>query len=101
MNRQELKEKLRTLADDISTLQNTKRETNYQLRDVAQADFEQEKGIKSGDKITTTGGHEYYYDRFIVDAFGYILVLCHPVKKDGTPSRADRHVMTRDFDFEV
>ena len=101
MKRKELKEKLRTLANDISTLQNAKRETNYQLRDVAQADFEQEKGIKSGDKITTTGGHEYFYDRFIVDAYGNILVLCHPAKKDGTASRTDRHVLARDFDFEI
>ena len=101
MNRQELKEKIKTLANDISVLQNEKRETNIQLRDVAQADFEQEKGIKSGDKIKTVGGHEFYYDRFIIDAFGYILVLCHPEKKDGTASRADRHILPRDFDFEI
>ena len=101
MNRQELKEKIKTLANDISILQNEKRETYIQLRDVAQADFEQEKGIKSGDKIKTVGGHEYYYDRFIIDAFGYILVLCHLEKKDGTASRADRHILPRDLDFEI
>lgn len=60
--------------------------------------FEDRLDVKEGDVITTRRcGEKYFYERFIIDQFGSILILCHPVKKDGTPSKAIRHMFYGNF----
>jgi len=68
-----------------------------ELRAAMQQVFEQRLGVKSGDIITNKAGTKYYYDSFIIDVFGDIVVLCHPTKKDGTASRTNRHIFYGEF----
>ena len=70
---------------------------NIELKNAMQQVFEQRLGIKKGDIITTNAGTKYYYDCFIIDVFGDIVVLCHPAKKDGTASRTNRHIFYGEF----
>lgn len=70
---------------------------NVELKNAMQQVFEQRLGIKKGDVITTNAGTKYYYDEFIIDAFDDIFVLCHPVKNDGTASKATRHIFYGEF----
>ena len=81
----------------IADLQGKKAYLMGELRDAKQVEFEATHSVKSGDKLTTKGGTTYYYNRLIITAYGHILVLCHPVKKDGTASKADRHIDEEDF----
>lgn len=71
--------------------------TLWAIRDAKQIEFEAKHGVKSGDKVTTKGGTTYFYERFIIDAYGWITILCHPAKKDGTASKVDRHLSDVDF----
>lgn len=73
------------------------RSINVELKNAMQQVFEQRLGIKKGDVITTNAGTKYYYDEFIIDAFDDIIVLCHPVKNDGTASKATRHKFYGEF----
>lgn len=66
----------------------------------AEAEFESEKQVKRGDKIISKGGETYFYDGFVA-YYGSLYILCHPVKKDGTASRAIRHIFPLDFEFEI
>jgi hypothetical protein len=70
---------------------------NTMTKEAKQVEFEAQHGVKSGDKVTTKGGTTYFYERFIIDAYGWITILCHPAKKDGTASKADRHLSDVDF----
>lgn len=68
-----------------------------ELKDAMQQVFEQRLGVKDGDIITTKAGTKYFYERFIIDSWGNIFVLCHPVKNDGTASKAVRHIFYGEF----
>jgi len=50
-----------------------------------------------GDPIKTRSGETMFYDGFIFDSFRSIVCLCHPAKKDGTASKAIRHMIWSDF----
>ena len=81
----------------LAGLRNQKADLMTQLRDAKQIEFDAKHGVKSGDKVTTKGGTTYFYERFIIAGYGWIAILCHPVKKDGTASKADRHLSDVDF----
>lgn len=97
MEVKEIESKIKEIDGKISGLRNQKADLMARLRDAKQIEFETKHGVKSGDKVTTKGGTTYYYDRLIITAYGHILVLCHPVKNDGAPSKADRHIDEEDF----
>ena len=94
---QELREKITVIDNQIAKLQQGKREVQSELKDAIQASFEAEHGVKQGDPIKTRSGETMFYDGFIFDAFRSIICLCHPAKKDGTPSKAIRHMIWSDF----
>lgn len=97
MKVKELESQIDETNKKISDLRSKKAYLMGELRDAKQVEFETTHGVKSGDKLTTKGGTTYYYDRLIITAYSHILVLCHPVKNDGTASKADRHVDEEDF----
>ena len=66
----------------------------------AKSEFESQKQVKYGDKITSKGGESYFYNGFVV-YYGSLYILCHPVKKDGTASRYIRYIYPEDFEFEI
>ena len=71
---------------------------NEELRAAMQQVFEDRLGVKEGDIITTLkGGTKFYYERFIIDTLGNIYILGHPVKNDGTASKAIRHLFYGEF----
>ena len=59
--------------------------------------YEAEHGVKQGDPIKTRGGDTMFYDGFVFDAFGSIVILCHAAKKDGTASKTIHHRYLSDF----
>lgn len=97
MEVKEIESKISEIDGKISGLRNQKADLMAQLRDAKQIEFEAKHGVKSGDKVTTKGGTTYFYERFIIAGYGWIAILCHPVKKDGTASKADRHLSDVDF----
>ena len=57
-----------------------------------------EKVAKPGEIIRTIRGNKiFYFDHIEADAFGLIDVVCHPQKKDGTPSLAIRKMLVSEF----
>lgn len=70
---------------------------NEELKDAMQQVFEQRLSVKEGDILTTSAGTKYFYERFIIDSWGNIFVLCHPTKNDGTASKAIRHIFYGEF----
>ena len=97
MNEKEIKSKISEIDGKINGLRSQKADLMTQLRDAKQIEFEAKHGVKSGDKVTTKAGVTYFYERFILDAYGWVMILCHPAKKDGTASKADRHLSDVDF----
>lgn len=97
MKSAEIKQQIKMKKAEIERLNAAKDDLNRQYRDALQIEFEQQHGVKSGDKISTKSGKPFFYDKMIIDAFGDVMVLCHAVKNDGTPSKADRHVSISDF----
>jgi hypothetical protein len=97
MTSAEIKQQIEAKKAEIGRLNAEKDELNRQYRDALQIEFEQQHGVKSGDKISTKSGKPFFYDKMIIDAFGWVMVLCHAVKNDGTPSKADRHVSISEF----
>ena len=97
MTEQEIREQIRVIDNQISILKAKKREYEYELKDTIRASFEAEHMVKPGDPITTRQGEKMYYDGFVFDAYNSIVCLCHPAKKDGTASKAVRHMMWSDF----
>jgi hypothetical protein len=94
---QELIEKIKVIDNQIAKLQQGKREIQIELKYAIQASFETEHGVKQGDPIKTRSGETMFYDGFIFDSFRNIVCLCHPAKKDGTASKAIRHMIWSDF----
>lgn len=57
-----------------------------------------EKIAKPGEIIYTKWDHiPYYFDHIEDGIYGYIELVCHPQKNDGTPSRSIRKMMVSDF----
>ena len=82
---------------ELSKAKDNVQSIKEELRNAMQQDFEQRLGVKEGDIITTRQGTKYYYERFIIDAYGCISVLCHPQKNDGTASKAIRHIFYKEL----
>lgn len=97
MTAEEIKAQIEETKRKTGDLQSKKNYLIGQLKEAMQVEFEAKHGVKSGDQLTTKAGTVFYYDRFVIDAFGYVVILCHPVKKDGTASKADRHVGEHEF----
>jgi len=56
----------------------------------------EERIAKRGEKITSSSGETYFYEGIRYD--GYTPeVICYPMKKDGTPSKALRYVYLDNF----
>ena len=89
--------RLANAKSEVRQAQEKVRSITEELKDAMQQVFEQRLGVKDGDIITTDGGTKYFYERFIIDSFGSIYVLCHPVKNDGTASKAIRHMFYGKF----
>lgn len=97
MTIQEIREQIRIIDNQISILKTKKREYVCELKDAIQASFEAEHMVKPGDPIKTRGGETMFYEGFTLDAYQDIICLCHPAKKDGTASKAVRHMIWSDF----
>lgn len=97
MKVKEIESQISEIDGKINGLRNQKATLMSQLRDAKQTEFEAKYGVKSGDKVTTKTGMTYFYKRFIVNNYGWIMILCNPIKKDGTASKADRHLSEIDF----
>ena len=94
---QEIIEKITAIDNQIAKLEQDRRELRDELKDANQARFEAEHGVKQGDTIKTRGGVTMFYDGFVYDAFGSIVILCHAAKKDGTASKTIHHRYLSDF----
>ena len=92
MTAKEIKDQIEQTKKEIADLNGKKYDLTEQYRDALQSEFEAKHGVKSGDKLTTKNGTVYYYDKFTIDTFDDVVILCHPVKKDGTASKAGRHI---------
>jgi chromosome segregation ATPase len=92
-----IKARLAEAEREVSKAQMRVRSINMELKDAMQQAFEQRLGVKKGDIITTKVDTRYFYERFIIDSYGTIYVLCHPVKNDGTASKAIRHMSYGEF----
>lgn len=87
----EAKREVRKAEDKVHSI-------SEELRAAMQQVFEQRLGVKSGDIITSIKSNtKYCYEKFLVDVWGNVCVLCHPIKKDGTPSKAIRHIFYGEF----
>lgn len=85
----------------IGELNRQKNDLMKELIEAAAAKFEKQMNVKRGDPIKTeVSGTTYFYDGF-VESYGSVLMLCHPAKKDGTASRAIRHMWPQDFGFDI
>ena len=94
---QELSEKITAIDNQIAKLKQDRSEVRSELKDAVQASFEAEHGVKQGDHIKTRCGETMFYDGFIFDASGSIVILCHAEKKDGTASKTIHHRYVSDF----
>lgn len=99
MTIQEIREQIRVIDNQIAKLKQDRSELRDELKYAKQARFEAEHGVKQGDPIKTRGGETMFYDGFIYDAFGSIVILCHASKKDGTASKTIHHRYESDFDW--
>lgn len=97
MEIKELKAKISAIDNQIGELKAQKYEVQKELKDAVQAAFESEQGVKPGDPIVTRSGTKMFYEGFVFDAFHDIVCVCHPVKNDGTASKAIRHLQWSDF----
>ena len=59
-------------------------------------DIFEEKVAKRGEKITSASGETYYYEGIRYGSY-IAEVMCHPQKKDGTPSKSLRSVFIDNF----
>jgi len=96
MTIQDIKANIAAIDKEISDLQQKRCEWNEELRKAVQAAFEAQHNVKPGDLMETRDG-KVFYDGFIIDSWKNILTLCHPVKNDGTASKAIRHISWEDF----
>lgn len=97
MKSEEIKAQIEQVSKEIYDQRAKKENLTEKYRNALQAEFEEAQGIKSGDKLITKSGVPVFYDCLIVDAIGQVVVFCHPVKNDGTASKAGRHLYIKDF----
>lgn len=97
MESKEIEAQIEQTNKQINDLRGKKADLLRQLKEAKQVKFEAQHGVKSGDRIQTKKGEAYYYDSFGIDAIGFVVIFCHPVKNDGTPSKAVRHLSESDF----
>lgn len=97
MESKEIEAQIKQTNKQINDLRGKKADLLRQLKEAKQVEFEAQHGVKSGDRIQTKKGEAYYYDSFGINAYGYVVIFCHPVKNDGTPSKAVRHLSESDF----
>ena len=72
MKSEEIEKQMRQLTAEIERLRLKRSDLLVKFRDAKQAEFEQQHN-------------------------GYVVVFCHPVKKDGTASGSIRHYDVSDF----
>jgi len=93
---EEISEYIAEIDNEIRELQKRRHIQKEILRDTMQAAFEAQHMVKPGDRMATTAG-TMFYDGFVLDQRDNVYVLCHPVKNDGTASKAIRHMSWQDF----
>lgn len=93
---EEISEYIAEIDNEIRELQKRRHIQMEILRDTMQAAFEAQHMVKPGDRMATTAG-TMFYDGFVLDQRDNVYVLCHPVKNDGTASKAIRHMSWQDF----
>ena len=81
------REMIKAQLDDVKRMYD---KATDDMRDVIQCVIK-EKLVDAEGMVTTTDGQRFFFDRVIV-SYGEFYALCHPVKKDGTASKNDRHV---------
>ena len=101
MTIKELNLKISAIDNQIGELKIEKRHLKQDLCKAIQEKFEKDLGVKSGDIVATKYGEKYFYQDFTLDSYGCVVCNCNPIKKDGTPSRAIRHILYWDFNFKV
>lgn len=89
--------KLDAAGDEVTKARNHYEECRREMAEVLQELFE--KKVKKGEKIQTMTKETYIYVgiRFVYGAE----VICNPMKKDGTPSKAVRYVPLSKFVDEI
>ena len=93
---EEISEYIAEIDNEIRELQKRRHIQKEIMRDTMQAAFEAQHMVKPGDRMATTAG-TMFYDGFVLDQRDNVYVLCHPVKNDGTASKAIRHMSWQDF----
>lgn len=93
---EEISEYIAEIDNEIRELQKRRHIQKEILRDTMQAAFEAQYMVKPGDRMATTAG-TMFYDGFVLGQCDNVYVLCHPVKNDGTASKAIRHMSWQDF----
>lgn len=93
---EEISQYIAEIDNEIMELQKRRHIQKEILRDTMQAAFEAQHMVKPGDRMATTAG-TMFYDGFVLDHRDNVYALCHPVKNDGTASKAIRHMSWQDF----
>lgn len=96
----EIKANIDSVKEQMNFLQDDLEKLTRELIVSAESEFESGKQVKRGDKINSKDGEPYFYDGFVA-SHGSLYILCHPVKKDGTASRAIRHIYPGDFEYKI
>ena len=99
-NTSEIKANIDSVKEQMNFLRGDLEKLTRELIVSAESEFESEKFVKRGDKITSKAGESYFYDGFVA-SYGSLYILCHPVKKDGTASRVIRYIYPEYFEFEI
>ena len=93
---EEISEYIAEIDNEIRELKKRRHIQKEILRDTMQAAFEAQHMVKPGDRMETTAG-TMFYDGFVLNQRDNVYALCHPVKNDGTASKAIRHMSWQDF----
>ena len=90
-------QKLNAASDEVIKARRHYEECQSEMAKVLQELFE--KKVKKGDRVRTMTNKTYIYVgiRFLSGAE----VICNPMKKDGTPSKAVRYVPLSQFVDEI
>lgn len=90
-------QKLSAAYDEVTKAKKHYEECRSEMAEVLQKLFE--KKVKKGEKVLTMTNETYIYVgiRVLYD----VEVICNPMKKDGTPSKAVRYVPLSKFVNEI
>lgn len=98
----EILKEIEAIDKQTSELAMKRRELTEDIIKSAEKEFEERAGVKRGDMITTKQGFTYFYDGFNKMRYGtFIYILCHPPKKDGTPSLINEYLTPEDFGISM